>query len=383
MKKQDVAGIIVYVIILALAAVFGLVVIREYSSKSNMETWQFILYVAGAIVAGVLANAILYELSHMLGAKIGGYKITLVSILGFTFLKDEGKFKFRFMGFDGLTGETKIVPIENRKKPSNPIPYLIMPTLIYAIEVVAIVFSFSILTREGSTTDMQNIAYFLITVMAVGGMIVFYNIIPLQLDSMTDGYRLRLVSGKKNRDAFNNMLLGKTTTSTEENGEEKKEEEETSFTNDIKLNQVLKCLNEEKYVEAEQLVDSILEAAETDKKMSQKTILEANANKIFLVFINNDFETASKFFEEKLTLQDRKHLIDETNLPCIRAYVLVSALLDRSHSECIRTLDKVYKAYKRTPEERRELESKLFNKALNLVIEKHPDWNLGDYLINL
>ena len=29
MKKQDVAGIIVYIIILALAAVFGLVVIRE------------------------------------------------------------------------------------------------------------------------------------------------------------------------------------------------------------------------------------------------------------------------------------------------------------------------------------------------------------------
>ena len=127
---------------------------------------------------------------------------------------------------------------------------------------------------------------------------------------------------------------------------------------------------------------TILEAAKTDKKISSKTVLEEQANKIFLVFMNNDYEEALKYFDEKLTLQDRKHLVDESNLSCIRAYALVSALLDRSHSECVRTLDKVYKAYKRTPQERRELESKLFNKALNLVIEKHPDWNLGEYLIS-
>ena len=50
MKKQDVAGIIVYVIILALAAVFGLVVIREYSPKSGLSSGIFILFVAGAIL---------------------------------------------------------------------------------------------------------------------------------------------------------------------------------------------------------------------------------------------------------------------------------------------------------------------------------------------
>ena len=125
-----------------------------------------------------------------------------------------------------------------------------------------------------------------------------------------------------------------------------------------------------------------MQAQKEDKKISAKTVLEAKADKIFLVFVNNDFDTASNYFEESLSLQDRKHLAEESSLPCIRAYVLVSALLDRSHSECVRALDKVYKAYKRTPQERRELESKLFNKALNLVIEKHPDWNLGEYLIS-
>ena len=139
MKKQDIAGIIVYLVILALAAVFGLVVVRQFAEKTNMETGIFILVIGGAIVSGVLFNSIYFELAHMLGAKIGGYRITSVSVLGFTFVKEEKKVKFKFASFDGLTGETKIVPIEKRKKPSNPVPYLVMGTIFYAIEVVTIV----------------------------------------------------------------------------------------------------------------------------------------------------------------------------------------------------------------------------------------------------
>ena len=380
MKKQDIAGIIVYLIILALAAVFGLVVVRQFASKADMETGIFILYVGGAIVSGVIFNAILYELAHMVGAKIGGYNITSVCILGFTFYKEEKKTKFKFASFDGLSGETKIVPKPNRKKPSNPIPYLIMGTVFYAIEVVAIVLLFSVFTREGAPLNQNRIAYFLIILMAVGGVLLFYNIIPFQLDSMTDGYRLRLVSGKKNRDAFNKMLLGET--STGEVSEEGGEEPVTSFAADLKLNQLYVCLNDEKYVEAEELADSIIESANVDKKISHKVVFEATANKIFLVFINKEQEEVSKYFESHLSLQDRKQLSEESGLPFLRAYVLVSSLLDRSHSECFRSLNKVYKAYKKTAPERRALESRLFNKALELVNEKYPDWNVMDYKIN-
>ena len=380
MKKQDIAGIIVYLIILALAAVFGLVVVRQFASKTNMETGMFILFIAGAIVSGVLFNSILFELAHMLGAKVGGYIVTSVSILGLTFIKEEKKVKFKFASFDGLTGETKILPKQKRKKPSNPVPYLVMGTIFYAIEVVAVVLLYSVFTREGAPIAQNNAAYFLIILMAVGGVILFYNIIPFQLDSMTDGYRLRLVSGKKNREAFNKMLLGET--SAGESSEEGEEEQITSFSGDLKLNQVYVSLNEDKYVEAEELVDSIIESASTDKKISRKVVFEARANKIFLVFINKDFETASQYFEANLTLQDRKELSEEGGLPFLRAYILVSSLLDRSHSECFRSLDRVYKAYKRTVPERRALESKLFNKALEMINEKHPDWNVLDYKIN-
>lgn len=382
MKKQDVAGIIVYIIILALAAVFGLVVIRQYASKSNMDTGIFILFVAGGIIAGLLFNSILYELAHIFGAKVGGYNVTSVSILGFTFAKENGKTKFRFSSFDGLTGETKIVPNTKRKKPANPIPYLIMGTVFYAIEVVASVFAFSIFTREGAPVVQTNIGYFILIMMAVGAIIIFYNIIPFQLDSMTDGYRLRLVSGKKNKEAFNKMLLGEIETpvdgkTTEEEGKN------SSFSSDLKLNQVLVCLDEEKYDEAEQLVDSIIEANKVDKKASNKSLFETKAHKIFLVILNKSFEEAEQYLNEHLSLRERKELSSESELVYMRAYILVAGLFDRSRSECVRVLDKVYKAYKRTPENRRKLESKLFNKALNIIIEKHPEWELNDYLISV
>ena len=382
MKKQDIAGIIVYLIILALAAVFGLVVVRQFAQKTNMETGIFILFIGGAIISGVLFNSILFELAHILGAKIGGYNITSVSILGFTFVKEEKKLKFKLASFDGLTGETKILPKEKRKKPSNPVPYLVMGTILYAIEVVAVVLLYSVFTREGAPTAQSNAAYFLIIVMAVGGVILFYNIIPFQLDSMTDGYRLRLVSGKKNREAFNKMLLGETAAG-EQSQEGEEAEQVTSFSGDLKLNQVYVHLDKDEFVEAEELVDSILEGAQTDKKISRKTVFEARANKIYLVFINKDQDTITQYFESNLSLQDRKELSEENGLPFLRAYILVSALLDRSHSECFRSLDKVYKAYKKTPPEKRALESKLFNRALELVNEKHPDWNVMEYKINI
>ena len=379
MKKQDVAGIIVYVIILALAAVFGLVVIREYSPKSGMSSGIFILFVAGAILAGILFNAILFEVAHIIGGKIGGYKITFVSILGLTFEKVDNKFKFHFSSYDGLTGETKIIPNVKRKKPANPMPYLIFGTVFYAIEVVVFVMLFALLRRDELPTSVNNVAYFLLIMMAVGGMILFYNIIPLRLDSLTDGYKMRLVSGKKNKEAFNAMLLGETAEQTQN---ETKEENQTSFSSDLKVNELYVCLSEDKTKEAEEIVDSLIRESETNKKISNKALIESKANKIFLMFINHDFDEAKKYCEESFSLHDKKELSEESNLAALRAYVLLSGLVDRSRSECVRSLDKVYKIYKHTPEEKKLIETKLFNNAIDLVNEKHPDWGISEYRIN-
>ena len=117
MKKEDITGLIVYLLILAFAIVFGLTVLETHVSDSyiyqHSNNIGYMLFMIGAIVFGAVFNACLYELGHLVGAKVGGYDVSSVNILGVNFYKFEGKWKVKFSGFDGLTGETKINPIEN------------------------------------------------------------------------------------------------------------------------------------------------------------------------------------------------------------------------------------------------------------------------------
>ena len=115
MKKEDVSGIVVYILILAVAVVFGITVLRVHAENCGLDTMVYIFYILGAIVTGVILNAVLFEVAHIVGAKAGRYLILSVNILGLLWYKDEDKTKFKFSGFDGLTGETRIVPNYDKK----------------------------------------------------------------------------------------------------------------------------------------------------------------------------------------------------------------------------------------------------------------------------
>ena len=96
MKKEDVASLFIYVIIIATAIIFGVTVLQERASATHMSQGEYIGYIILAIATGVIFNAIMFEVAHILGAKLGGYSILLVNVLGFTFYKKEEKFKFKF-----------------------------------------------------------------------------------------------------------------------------------------------------------------------------------------------------------------------------------------------------------------------------------------------
>ena len=57
--------------------------------------------------------------------------------------------------------------------------------------------------------------------------------------------------------------------------------------------------------------------------------------------------------------------------------------MDNSKSECTLVLNKVYKAYKHTPKNRKEAELQLFNQALDLVVEAHPKWEVDKYKLEV
>ena len=205
MKKEDITGLIVYLIIIALAIIFGFTVLQTHNSESSFTGFYYVLYIIVAVLVGVVFNGVLFEVAHLIGAKIGKYRVLSTNILGFCFYKDGNKTKFKFSSYDGLTGETKIVPKEGMVEKANPYPFLFFGSLFFAVEAIAVMIIFSVF-RNNESDALKDVAYFALTGGAIGLVILLYNILPMRIDSITDGYRLTMVSNPKNKAAFNELL---------------------------------------------------------------------------------------------------------------------------------------------------------------------------------
>ena len=382
MKKEDITGIIVYLGIIVLAVIFGLTVLQTHQPESTLSgnTMGYILYIIGSVLAGALLNGILFELAHVLGAKVGKYDIISVNILGLCFYKLDGKRKVKFASFDGLTGETRIVPKKDMSDKANPYPYLFFGSLFFATEAIIVMVLFYVL-KSTENAALGDVAYSLLTIGAIGLVILIYNIIPLRIDSITDGYRLTMVSNPKNREAFNELLRveyeieqGNTDI------EIKVFSEITNFTADLNLNRVYTLLDKKLYKEAEEILDKIIEAKEG---ISAKVYIRARAQKIYINLITKNLEEAREYYDKEVPVAERREISNDVSMASIRAYLLMSGLLDKSRSECIIALNNVYRAFKHTPKNRQETEVMLFNETLQKVVDAHPDWELDGYKLQI
>lgn len=384
MKKEDVLGLIIYLVIIALAIVFGITVLQAHNAESALNgVWNgfaYILYVAGAVILGAIFNACLYELGHVLGAKVGKYEILSVTILGLCFYKDEGKRRVRFASFDGLTGETKIVPKKGMEDKANPYPYLLFSSMFFIVEAIAVMVVFT-LFKDSSNKALTDVAYFVLTVGAIGLVILVYNILPFRIDSITDGYRLTMVSNPKNRAAFNELLrVEYEIQQGNQDVEVKIFDEITNFTADLNLNKVYALLDKKEYSAAEEILDKIIAAKDS---VDAKVYIRARAQKIYINLITRNLEEAKAYYDKEVPVSERREISNDVSMASIRAYLLMSGLLDKSRSECIIALNNVYRAFKHTPKNRQQTEITLFNEALDRVCAAHPDWELDGYKLQV
>ena len=377
MKKEDVSGIIVYLLILAIAVVFGLTILREYSSQWD-SILVYILFIFGAILSGVILNAVMFEGAHVIGAKAGRYEVLSVNILGLLWYKDGEKSKFKFSSYDGLTGETRILPKKDAKKEPNPSPYLLFGTLFYAVEIIVAVILFT-LQKEFNNEIFTRISYFVLVIAVIGGMILIYNILPFKLDATTDGYRMRMTSNKANKIAFNELLrVEEAVRQGETDVEVATFNEITNFTAELNLNKVYLLLDKKEFEEAEKLIDIIIAGKET---ISEKVYIRARAQKIYINIFTKSLEDAKTYYEQEVPMAERRRLSSDMSMVSVRTYLLMSGLLDNSKSECIIAINNVRRCFNSTPKQRRQTEANLFNEALKKVDEAHPNWKLAEYSI--
>lgn len=365
MKKEDALSLLVYVIMIAIAFVVGFVVIRPLFG--NVGIGFALLYIIGAI----LFNVIIFEVAHIIGAKISGYKIMSFNILGLCLYRNDNKWKFKFANFDGITGETKIYP---NKVDASPKAYALAPLFAYLLEVVLAMTAFYVLkTLDTTTNGLQALCIIFVT---VGGMLGFYNIFPAKLDSKTDGYLLTLLSKKQNIKAYNELLRieGAYANNVVLN-DMLVFDEITDFTSSVNLYTIYKQLDEGKTQEANLLLDKIINNKD---KISKDTYCSALAQKMFLVLMNENFDNAKKYYEEHVKQEERRYISNDLSMQSIRAYILISSMLDISEHETRYAISRVNKALKRTLPGRVEIEKKLYESALNKVDATRPEWHIKE-----
>ncbi len=381
MKKEDFTGMVVYLLMIAIAVIFGFTVLKEYAGVSGMGN-LFMLFVLGGIVVGIILSALVIEFGHIVGAKVSGYDIELVTILGFCFYKNEGKRKFKFSEFDGLTGETKIRLKKDGKDNPNPVPYLLFgPLFLFVLLMASIVLfiTFNKLAGAQRGGDLARTAYFVLIIGVIGAMVLIYNIFPAQLDTTNDGYRFALVSNPTNREAFNEQLrVQRAIENGEENVEIKTFDTITNYTADLNLNKVYAALDKNDYDAAIPYLTKIIEAKDNIKF---SIYLRVKALYIYSVVMPQEEKDIVEYCNKEVSLQDRKALAADISMPSLRAYILLSGLVDKSESETLLVLNKIIKAYKKSSKSRQLVELRLYNKALNKVIEAHPKWDLKGYLL--
>jgi hypothetical protein len=379
MKKNDAMGYVAYLLMLVIAVVVGFAIIRPIFSSSTYAGTQpmpGVLLVFLALLVGIVFNAIILELGHLVGAAIGKYEVRSCAILGVQFKKKEnGKTKVGFASFDGITGETVIVPKDAKK--SNPAHTIYMPMFFLLAEVVAlVVFMVFCQTRVAQAEYVWEWWYvFSLVVLTVGGMIFLYDIFPAPLDSKNDGYLLTILTNPTNKEAYNQMLLAQDRLSKGlPSGDTPVYDSVTDFTSKINEITLYQKLGAKDYEGALAIIEKTLACK---NKVSDGVYHKAQAQKTAIILLTKPLEESKQYFID-LPLEEKKYIASLNNAPSVRAYLLASGLVEESLSESEAALNKADSAIHRSGEYKK-VEQGLLQDAVAKVLSSHKDWDLSSY----
>lgn len=378
MKKNDILSILVYAVMIGAAAAVAFGYLRPMFSDSAIAQYlpiNGIAFVLLITLASLVLNALFVELGHLIGAKVGKYKIVSWNCLFFALKRgSDDKFRFSFSSFDGLTGETVVTPKDVEK--SSPRAMIYFPLLFLLLEVIAfaVVIAFADVFAASSPIWHWWKAMSVVA-LTVAGMIYLYQIFPAPLDNKNDGYVMTIVTNKTNKKAYNQMLLAQHQIAL---GLEVPEtviyDEVTDFTAKINDISLFKALETSDYKKAIEISEKTIKC---EKSVSSSVYHAAVAQKLSLMVLIDD--PAALDYYKGLGHAEKKYIADFNTIQAARAFILVSGLLDKSVSETKNGFDLVDKVLSKTAKEQRPTEERIIREALRKIRDAHQDWDLSAY----
>ena len=323
MEKNEFGSILIYLIMIGLLYLVGQTVITLVLKSIEAAINQFV-YILIATIAALILFTIVYEIGHVIGAKIGKYKCIYFNLFGFCFFRDNEKWHFKFEGFDGLFSETRFAPISNEIK-SNPAHFLRGGIVSFLVSIIIGIVIFMIRSIP------ETIRYATLIYFAIGLVLLLYHVIPMKTDILNDGYRLKLLGSKENAEAYNDfMRIESNARKGISDVEYKVYENITPMTVLINKYAYYKKLADKDFVEAERIVDVILKSPEA---LDSNTVYRYRIQKLFFVIMNKSKEEASEYYWKEMNSYDRKFLAKDNYIPSRRVYLLVSGIINDSFSE--------------------------------------------------
>ena len=368
MRKEEIRGLIIYAIMIVVALIVGLTVIRPSLEVYAPAKIGNLLFIVIVVIVAYLFNAIALEILHVIGAKMGGYKVTSMNILWFCFYNDGKTWKFGFKDFNGVCGETRITP-KKEKTNANLLSWL--PLFGFAAELAGCIVVNS-LVKGSVDSKVPWLASAALIFLLISSLLAFYNFIPLKLDSFTDGYRIRLFMKPVNIEAYNQMLV----IQDKQRLGEKVEKipvfsEITEYTAEINTSAFYKNLEDNNLEEANRIVDHLLE---------NKKVINANdynrlvAQKMYVAVLTLEKEETKKLYDSICPIEVRRFIANDGAMSSIRAYIMIAGMIEESQSEVLYAKTKIEKAKRRTPASVIKTEEKLLESTLELIYKSHPKW---------
>ena len=370
MEKEDFLSVLIYILMGTVVLLTGFLIIRPAMESGYLfnEFGTNLLFLFIALVVSVLANAILLELGHFIGAKMGKYRILTFNIFGFCFYKvKEGekiKTKFKMAKPNGFIGSTEIAP---KSEKSNPMPYVFTPLLLMLLEFVGLYCAYAFIkdVSDDAKVMMMAVKYGTVVLATIGACFIVYNYFPAKLDSLNDGYRILLLNKKINIEAYN---YGLSNNEVEYYGGKVEEirifDEITDFTANVNFSATLKEIIAKDFEKAREIIDKTI----SDKtKMASSTYRRFVVLSVFLDYLTKSEEEATNIYKEKIVGTD----VADTVRNCktydgMRLYIAYVGISEKSINEIKYALEKKAKLDKR--EENAEIEKQ--NQLVNIILDK-------------
>lgn len=324
------------------------------------------------IVISYLIAILVYNLGKVIFGYIGGYKLSLLEILGFQFNFAGKKLKFRFLFRNIFELHLKLAP---KKTDAKPLIMLLGGTILYVFIALVMIILAPVLFESDTITYIYYGS-------AMGALVVLYEMLPVKLDVFNDMYYIILINQENAKDTFNNLLLAQ---SRERAGEFVEDPNFETYENsrlkaEFLLFKLRKEVLDKKYKEAIKTVEKINYYS---LYMSDQTKVEALFEQMY-VYLDQGYSKEA----EKLILVLEKKVKNSADLFTTpyraRTELMIAGLVDNSLDQVLVKRDAFINECRYFgPTDCVKKNIELARRGIRKIKLAHPNWKIYDLPENI